>query len=70
LRPVLVGVVLGAAAAFWAAGLLQGSLYGVTASDPLTFVAVALLLVTVSLIATLIPARRATKIDPVAALSA
>ena len=69
MRPVLVGVGIGAGGSFWATRLLAGSLFGVTADDPLTFVAVAVGLIVVAIIATLVPARRATRIDPTRALS-
>jgi predicted permease len=70
MRPVLVGVALGGAGAYWATKLLAGSLFGVRPDDPLTFLAVAAGLTGVAIIATLVPARRATQIDPTKALSA
>lgn len=63
-----VGVALGVIAAIGLTRLLSGLLYGVTPTDPLTFVLVALLLAFVALVAYCIPARRATKIDPMLAL--
>ena len=64
----LVGVGLGLAAAFALTRVIRGMLYEVSATDPVTFLAVSALLVIVSLISCLIPARRATKVDPLIAL--
>jgi len=64
----LIGVGLGIAGALALMQFLTSLLYGVRPTDPVTFVAVSLLLITVSLVATYIPARRATKVDPMAAL--
>lgn len=62
------GVVLGLAAAFGLSRLMSSLLFGVSPTDPLTFVLVALALGTVTLVACLVPARRALKIDPMVAL--
>jgi putative ABC transport system permease protein len=61
-------LVCGLGAAFAAGRILSGFLVGITGADPLTFVAVTLLLAVVALAACYIPARRATRIDPVVAL--
>jgi len=64
----VLGIALGAAAAFAATRVMKELLFGVSATDPLTFGAVALLLGAVTLLASYIPALRATKVDPIVAL--
>ncbi|HXR39822.1 MAG TPA: FtsX-like permease family protein, partial [Terracidiphilus sp.] len=63
-----IGIALGLGATFYATRVLQDMLYGVSARDPLTFGAVIALMLAVALLASYVPARRATKIDPMVAL--
>jgi len=64
----LVGIALGLAASLALMRLISGLLFSVRATDPITFVGVSLLLVAVALMASFIPARRATRVDPAVAL--
>jgi putative ABC transport system permease protein len=68
LKPVIGGAVIGCVLAAWATRLLRGSLYGVTPTDRTTFAAVTVVLLLVATIAILIPAGRATTVDPTRAL--
>jgi putative ABC transport system permease protein len=68
MAPALAGVAVGLALAFAGSRLIASLLYGVSASDPLTFVLVPLFLAAVALLATYLPARRATRVAPTVAL--
>jgi predicted permease len=68
LRLALAGIVIGAAGGFAATRALRNLLYGVGSGDPLTFVLVSLVLAAVTVLASYIPARRATRIDPMVSL--
>jgi putative ABC transport system permease protein len=65
---VLIGIAIGLGVAFAATRVMQTLLFGVSVTDPLTFVTVSLLLAAVALLACYLPARRATKVDPLVAL--
>ena len=64
----IAGVAVGGAGAYWLTRLLSKLLFGVSATDPLTFVGVAALLTAIAAIASFVPARRAAKVDPLLAM--
>jgi predicted permease len=68
MKPTLLGVAIGAGGALALGRVLSGMIYGVKATDPVTFLAVAVLLAAIALLASFIPAYRATKVDPMVAL--
>jgi predicted permease len=67
-KMALVGIALGLVASFGLTRLMSSMLFGVSPTDPLTFITVAIVLLAVALVACWIPARRATRVDPMVAL--
>ncbi len=65
---VVIGLVVGLLAAFGVSRVVSNLLYGISATDPLTFAGVSLLLAAVGLIASFVPAFRASRVDPLVAL--
>jgi putative ABC transport system permease protein len=68
LKLTALGLALGLAAAYALTRYMQSMLFGVKPADPVTFAAIALLVIVVAIAACWIPARRATKVDPIVAL--
>jgi putative ABC transport system permease protein len=68
MKPALIGLLLGVAGALALGRVLATFIYGIAAYDPLTFAAVATLLAAVALLASIIPAYRAARIEPTRAL--
>jgi ABC-type antimicrobial peptide transport system permease subunit len=68
LKMAVTGVAVGLLAAFGLTRLLTGMVYGVSTTDPATFAAIAILLIVIASLASYLPARRATKVDPLVAL--
>ncbi len=68
LRPIITGAVIGVGASYGLSRLMANQIYGVTATDPWTFVGVVVVLASVGTTACVLPARRATKVNPLVAL--
>ena len=68
MKLVIIGIVVGLIAAFALTRVMATLLFGVTATDPATFTLISLLLIAVAALASYIPARRATKVNPIIAL--
>jgi ABC-type antimicrobial peptide transport system permease subunit len=67
-RLAIIGIAVGLVSALGLTRLMANLLYGIGPNDPLTFIAVPAVLISVALLASYLPARRATKVDPVVAL--
>jgi putative ABC transport system permease protein len=65
---ILIGVLIGLAVSFLLTRVMASLLFGVSATDPITFIAISLILIGVALLASYIPAVRATRVDPLVAL--
>jgi len=70
LTSALLGLALGLVVALWASHLLSGFLFGIEPRDPATFASVTALLLAVCLVASYLPASRATRVDPIEVLRA
>jgi putative ABC transport system permease protein len=68
MQPVVAGLVLGIVVSFWSTKLLTTDLYGIASTDPSTYVLAVAGVVTVALLACLLPARRALRVSPLVAL--
>jgi putative ABC transport system permease protein len=68
MKQVLIGLALGLGGALALTRVMKSLLFGVSTTDPLTFVVIALLLMAIALLACLLPARRAMRVDPMVAL--
>jgi ABC-type antimicrobial peptide transport system permease subunit len=68
LRTVVIGIAIGGGAAVAGARLLRSLVYGVSPIDPITFIVVPLVVAAVAVLAAAIPARRASRVDPVTVL--
>jgi putative ABC transport system permease protein len=68
MRPVLIGALIGIALCAGVSQILKSLLFGISTHDPVAFIGVPVVLLSVALVASYVPARRATKVDPMVAL--